>query len=268
MKAKNFVVPHDFTEVAYIALEHAIATARIVGAEINILHVISKAKDKEYADSKLDAIIARFSSDVKLIPHVRVGSIFEDIGEFANSTQADLIFMGTHGNHGWQKLTGSYALKVINSSAIPFIIVQEKSPKETGYDDIVVPLDLNKETRQKLAVVAELAAYFKSRVHLVLPKEKEEYARKKISENVAFANKFFKERDIEVTSTVKKGLQFDKEVIAHAKEMGADLIAFMNLNRNNLLGVVTAHPEISLLNNEAQIPTLIVNPISGIFYPG
>ena len=40
MQTKNFIVPHDFTAVADIALQHAIATAKPLGAEIQVLHVV------------------------------------------------------------------------------------------------------------------------------------------------------------------------------------------------------------------------------------
>ena len=51
----------------------------------------------------------------------------------------------------------------------------------------------------------------------------------------------------------------------HAKAIKADLIAFMNMNKNNLFGVVTANYETYLLNNTANIPVLVVNPIEGLF---
>ncbi len=163
MNKKTFIVPHDFTPVADIALEHAIATAKPLSAQVYVLHVVSKEKGITEAEEKLNSLISSYSSaGVDLIPTVRVGSIFEDIGEFAAEHHAELIFMGTHGAHGWQHVTGSHALKVITSSSVPFVIVQEKGIKETGYDDIVVPMDLHKETKQKLAIVANLATYFKS----------------------------------------------------------------------------------------------------------
>jgi hypothetical protein len=52
--------------------------------------------------------------------------------------------MGTHGAHGWQHITGSHALKVVTNSTTPFVIVQEARINKSGYDDIVVPLDLHK----------------------------------------------------------------------------------------------------------------------------
>jgi nucleotide-binding universal stress UspA family protein len=264
MKTKNFIVPHDFSNVANIALEHAIATAKQVNAEINVLHVVAKGKDLKEAEQQLIDIISKFDTSITLIPNVRIGSIFEDIGDFAAEKHAELIFMGTHGIQGWQHITGSNALKVINSSTVPFIIVQEKSPKDDGYEDIIVPLDLNKETKQKLAIVADIATYFKSRVHVITPEETDEFLKKQVKANVLFANKFFSERGIEVTTTVAPSSNFDNEVVKHAVSVGGDLIAFMNLNKNNLLGVITASHEAYLLNNQAQIPTLIMNPIEGI----
>jgi nucleotide-binding universal stress UspA family protein len=265
MRTKNFIVPHDFTEVANIALEHAIATAKPLGAEIFLLHVVSKQKDIDTAESKLNAIIKSLDTDVNIIPSVRLGNIFEDIGDFASEHHAELIFMGTHGTQGWQHLTGMNALKVITHSSVPFIIVQEKTPKETGYDDIVVPLDLNKETKQKLAIVANIAKYFKSRVHVLTPEESDEFLKKQVKANIVFAKKYFEERDIEVTTGFMESGNFGRQVVSHAKEIGADLIAIMNLNKNSLFGAMMANHEEFVITNDARIPTLIMNPIEGSF---
>ena len=113
MKVKPFIVPHDFTTVSNIALEHAVATAKPLNAEVFLLHVVSKKKDINSAEEKLRSIVSQLETLVKVTPVVRVGNIFEDIGDFAAEHHAALIFMGTHGAHGWQHLTGMNALKVI-----------------------------------------------------------------------------------------------------------------------------------------------------------
>lgn len=263
MEKKTIIVPHDFTDIADNALNHAINTAKITGAEILLLHVVAKEKNIQEAEEKLKAIIEKHKGSIHITPSIRVGNIFDDIGDFAAENQAELIFMGTHGQTGWQHITGSYALKVITHSKVPFIVVQEKGIKETGYDDIVVPLDLNKETKQKLAYVANIATYFKSRVHIITPDETDEFLRHQVKANIQFAVKFFHERGVEVTTKVVPNSGFDKAVIKHAVNLDADLIAIMNLNRNNMLGVITASHEQNILTNEAQIPVLIVNPVEG-----
>lgn len=262
MVNKSFIVPHDFTKVADNALNHAITTAQIVEVKIYVLHVVPKKKDIDDAKSKLIKLIATYKEDkIEIIPEVRVGNIFDEIGGFAAELHADLIFMGTHGASGWQHISGSHALKVVTHSTVPFVIVQDKSPRSNGYDDIVVPLDLHKETKQKLSIVASMAKYFESRVHMVIPEETDEFSRNKISANILFSKRFFEERNIETTVTMAPRGGFDKEIVKVGIEKDADLIAIMNLNKNNLFGALGSRYEQYIITNDAKIPTLIINPI-------
>lgn len=264
MTHKVFVVPHDFTSVAETALNHAISTAKIVNARIYVLHVVTKHKEIDEAEEKLKKIIIAKNSDVEIIPSVRVGSIFDDIADFASEHHAELIFMGTHGVKGWQQITGSRALKVIAHSDVPFIVVQGKEIGDTGYDSIVVPLDLNKETKQKLGHVANIATYFNSHVHVVIPDETDEIFRAQIKVNIKFAQKFFSERNINFDISFLAPKNFEKEVLKHAEAVKADLITIMNINKANIFSSLVSNPEEYLITNEANIPILILNPVQTI----
>lgn len=262
MTKKTFIVPHDFTPVADIALEHAIITAKTLEAEIQMLHVVSKDEQIKDALVKLDEIIAGHDTQgVKIIPNVRIGSIFEDIGAFAAEHQAELIIMGTHGAHGWQHITGSRALKVVTSSTVPFIVVQEKAHKKTNYSSIVVPMDLHKETKQKLSYVATLAKYFNSKVHVVTPDESDEFLKATVMNNISFAEHFFHDRGIDMTSAIVPSSGFDKEVVKYAASVDADLIAIMNLSSGGIFSLISGKYEQYIITNDALIPTLIVNPV-------
>ena len=263
MNAKSLIVPHDFTEVADAALKHAIITASIINAELHVLHVVEKRTEIPKAEKKLQELIENTENkkNVKIIQHTRIGNIFDDIGDFAAEISAELIFMGTHGAHGWQHITGSHALKVVTSSTVPFIIIQDDNISDNGYDDIVVPLDLNKETKQKLTIVANMAKYFNSRVHVIIPDETDEFM-STVKANILFANKFFAERNIEVKTQLAPSKDFDEEVIKFAENINADLIAIMNLQKNQLFGSLTGKHEQVMITNPAKIPVLIVNPVT------
>jgi len=262
MNKKYFVVPHDFTPAANFALEHAIVTAKQLHAAVYVLHVVSKEKQLKKAEDDLKEVLEKKADQgVELIPVVRIGSIVEDIGDFAAEHHASIVFMGTHGAHGWQHITGSHALKVVTNSTVPFIIVQERSVKATGYDSIVVPMDLHKETKQKLSIVASLAKYFGSKVHVVTPDESDEFLKHQVESNIVFSERFFKDRGIDMTSAIISSSGFDKEVVKYAVSVDADLIAIMNLNKSSFLSAITANYEQYIITNDALIPTLIVNPI-------
>lgn len=266
MNKKKLIVPFDFTEVAESAMEHALVTASVVNAEVHALHVVAKKEAIKDAKDKLQKAVDKCvteskSNGIDTVCHVRVGNIFDDISEFALEIGAELIFMGTHGAHGWQHITGSHALKVVTSSPAPFIIVQEDKIHDDGYNDIVVPLDLHKETKQKLTLVANMAQYFNSKVHVIIPDETDEYLKQTVKANIVFANKFFGERGIEITTTLADPSGFDKEVVKHAVKVNGDLIAIMNIQKHSLLGVFGASHEQYMITNDAKIPVLIVNPI-------
>lgn len=264
MSKKALIVPHDFSEICNGALKHALVTASIVDADVHVLHVVEKKSELSESESKLTDIISKVDNpkNVNVVAHTRIGNIFDDIGDFASELHAELIFMGTHGAKGWQHIAGSHALKVVTQSAVPFVVVQNGNVQENGYDDIVVPLDLHKETKQKLTVVANMAKYFNSKVHVIIPDEKDEYLLNTVRANIIFANKFFAERNIEITTQLAPSKGFDAEVINHAKKLNADLIAIMNLQKNNILGTLNGKHEQNMLTNEAGIPVLIVNPVT------
>lgn len=262
MNKKTFIVPHDFTEIADNALEHAIRTAAPLGAKVYILHVVAKDKSMTEAEENLAKVVKKFDHfGVELLPCVRLGNIFDDIGDFAKEHHAELIFMGTHGAHGWQHITGSHALKVVINSDIPFIIVQDKKVKLDGFKNIVVPMDLHKETKQKLAMVSNLATYFNSKVHVVTPDETDEFLKHHVQANIQFAKRFFAERNVEMESAIIPGSGFDKEVVKYGVSIDADLIAIMNMNRSSFFSAITANYEQYIITNDAKIPVLVINPV-------
>lgn len=264
MNEKKILVPTDFTKVGDTAIDHAVLMAKQIKGTIYILHIVDDKKLLSEAKLKLQEIAEdvkiKYKVDVKTV--VRIGSIFEDIDSVANEIDAVLIIMGTHGLRGMQFITGSRALKIVTDSSVPFIIVQEKGIRDHGYADIVVPLDLHKETKQKLGIVADMAAYFHSKVHLIIPDESDEHFRKQLERNINYGKQFLAERGIECTATVAEGSgNFVKQVIKHATIIDADLITIMNLYENSLMGMLGGSYEQQMITNEPQIPVMVVNPV-------
>jgi nucleotide-binding universal stress UspA family protein len=264
MSQKKILVPTDFTKVGEVALQHAVVVAQATSAEVHVLHVVSTKKDIEDARLKLDALRERIGRDsgFQINTVARIGSIFEDIDEFATEIDATLIIMGTHGIRGMQFLTGSRALRIVTDSKVPFIITQDRGIGQNGYDDIVVPLDLQRETKQKLSIVADMARYFNGRVHLVSPGETDEFLKNQLDRNINFAKSFLEERgiqfDVRVTET--KSSKFVAAVIDYATEINADLITIMNFAENSLIGLIGGGYEQQMITNESQIPVMCIAP--------
>jgi nucleotide-binding universal stress UspA family protein len=269
----KLLVPTDFSEVAQSAMQHAIKFAEIINADVILLHVVSSREGVEEAKEKLSKEItlgSSFSSSSNITSFVRIGNIFEDIGDVAAELGISLIFMGTHKASRWQKLVGSRAIKVITSSPVPFIVTQEKLMNSNGYDNIVVPLDLNVETKQKLELVAKIAHYFDSEVHLLTNDNSDEFIKTKLKANQVWASNYLESKDIKNSShLVDQGDNLTEGIIKLSKEVDADLIAIMNLADETVLGLYENSFQEEIVANYLKVPVLCVNPhpvtkVSGI----
>ncbi|MEC8407830.1 MAG: universal stress protein, partial [Bacteroidota bacterium] len=271
MKTK-LLVPTDFTNEAHSAIQHAVKLGVIVQAEVILLNVVKDKSDIPASTTKLKeeekwAKTVNDQIDVRSI--VRVGNIFDDIGDAASELGVSLIIMGTHGASGWQKITGSYALKVITNSSVPFIVVQDQLMNDTGYDSIVVPLDLNNETKQKLEMVASIAHYFDSEVHLITPNESDEFLSNKLKANRIWAAKYLKGKNVKFTTQiVDDGDNLLEGVFKLSKKVEADLIAIMNLQKNSLMGVLGSSYQQEIIANKAKVPVLCLNPLKSTIASG
>ena len=264
-KEKRILVPTDFTKVSDTAIEHALLVAGTIDAGILILHVIDNKKQIAEARLKLNALQERIAteSSIEIETMVRIGSIFEDIDKVAIEQGASLIIMGTHGLRGMQFLTGGRALKIVTESSVPFIVVQERTIRSHGYHNLIVPLDLHKETKQKLSLVADMAKYFGCEVHFISPGETDEFLKNQLERNILFAEQYLGERGIsyKVEITDRKSDGFVKDLLKYSASVDADLICIMNFHDNSLMSVFSSSYEQQLITNEAQIPVLCVNPV-------
>jgi nucleotide-binding universal stress UspA family protein len=260
----KLLVPTDFSEVSHTAIQHAVKFASIINAELVILHIVASREDVSKAHEKLEqetSIGKAVDSSCSINTVVRIGNIFDDIGDVASEIGVSLIFMGTHGASRWQKITGSNALKVITNSPVPFIIVQEKLMQDSGYDHIVVPLDLNIETKQKLELVSKIAQYFDSQVHLITLDEEDEFAKNKLKANQLWAGKYLSDKNVSHSShLVEKGQTLSEGILKLSVKVDADLIAIMNLQEDSILGILENSFQEKLVANNLMIPVLCVNP--------
>lgn len=263
-KVYKVLVPHDFTVVANCAVSHASKIAKSFNGEVYLLHVVSKTKEIAAAKEKLTKIVEQSENKYAVNMHiiVRIGNIFDDIGDVASEIGAGYIVMGTHGAKGMQTIFGSKALRVISHSKVPFVIVQEKAPSDTdAYDDIVVPIDYSDVTKQKLQIAANIATHFNSKIHIFAAKENDQFLQVKLDRELTFAKNYFAEKSISYSiENAEQSGGFKKQLIKFASRINADMIAVVNTRDGSLLPDFFGSEEQEVIANDAEIPVIITNP--------
>ncbi|MEA3461519.1 MAG: universal stress protein [Bacteroidota bacterium] len=259
---RPIIVPWDFSQVAENAFQHAVNISRALNREILLLHVVHEEKDKDSKNSELEATIEKLGNEFGKKPHFGVvsGSIFHAIGETAKELKAEMIVMGTHGMKGAQKLFGSKALRVVVSSRIPFLVVQDK-PAKTKIDTILLPIDFKRENKEKANWIYYLARNFGSKFIILKSKAKDKGFKRKILSNIKYVETFLKGHDIEYEIVTTSGKEsFKKEIINFAREHDADLVLIMATRDIRWVDYMLGAPEQYILANPDNLPVMCMNP--------
>src|SRR5438045_2126776 len=178
----HILVPIDFSEQSLIALSQSYNLARLTKATLTLIHVMEeqfqvpifrKTKEDKSVEKKIQKELDKLAHDTMLKVGVKIetmmakGKVYEEIQKAAKKLKCSFIVMGTSGASGFKKrFIGSNALRVIRESPCPVITIRGKKHR-AGCKHIVVPLDLTKETKEKMTKAIEVARLFGSTINLV-----------------------------------------------------------------------------------------------------
>lgn len=134
------MVGDDLAATGTEALEEAIALAgRVEGAEVHVLHALSRPSAKRLADNdrRLEAALAALKSrvaralvrdpSVKAHAHVRFGKIVDTLVEVAVAYDAAMILVGTHGRQGADRVRPrSVAERLVRTAPLPVLVAHAR----------------------------------------------------------------------------------------------------------------------------------------------
>ena len=261
--SKPILIPTDFTVVAQYAIEAAVPFAKLTNTQMVLVHIVKKADEIPNAIDKVELEAEKAARDfgVQVTGIVREGTIFTTIGETVDELEASMLIMGTHGIKGMQKLTGSWALKVIVKSKVPIIVVQTP-PRKKSIDRIVFPIDFKRENREKIGWAYYVAKLFDSKVFILRSEPaKDKKIEQGVRTNLVFTEKFLRSKNIKYEISVAKGTSsFAKESLKYAEEVDADLILITTTKGISRMDYVLGASEEDMITNSANIPVMCVNP--------
>lgn len=258
MSHNLYIVPHDLTSVGDTALDYALFLGNHVRTEVMVLNLVDNKAKIAPTQQKLDAIVAskQIPASVNVTVNVAVGDIFSDISKIANKEHAQLIIMGTHGAKGFQKLTGSYAMKVITSCDVPFMIVQDGT-KHVEIKNIIVPIDLTKESLQIVSPAGDLARIFDATVHVIGERHSDEGLSQQTKNRVLLIRNKYDEKGAKCeVHLLKNGGSYSKKIMQYVSEVGVNVIAIA-YHSESLLPQFDSFAQ-SLITNDLKLPCMIL----------
>ncbi|MFA8299062.1 MAG: universal stress protein [Hyphomicrobiales bacterium] len=259
------LVPTDFSEVGNNAVIMGAETAQELNYKLVLLHVIDKNTKADLKKENLseedikeklgtEAVSLKEKFNIEVETLAIEGNIFNTISEVADEIKAGLIYIGTHGKVGMQKLTGSFILKVIESSNVPVITVQKRKI-DKGVNNMVLPITSDAGPWEKTKWAAFVAKKFNAKIH-VFHTEGEQ-----IEDALTLITNHFKANEVEFeTIKADKSGNFTKQVIDYSTSINSEMILIMTNPDKGLKTFIMGSYDEDIILNSSQIPVMCINP--------
>jgi nucleotide-binding universal stress UspA family protein len=276
---KTILVPIDFSETGHLALQHAAFMARLMKAELILLHVLPISQyhfeipepilvfdnlDKvdKIVEQKLKETADRVHEEYGIQPRIFFthGKVAQEVVQIARDENADLIIMGTHGASGYAEIfIGSNASKVVNIAPCPVITVQTHATK-IGFTNIVLPIDRSPHSREKVDIAVKLASKYAAKVHIVgLVDEDEQSAYDKVQIVLDRVQSVIEKAGLTFSRQTLKGDNLAAEALRFGESVNADLIMIMTDQESKMTGIFLGVLAKQIVNH-SRIPVMSIKP--------
>lgn len=275
---KRIIVPIDFSEESIKGLKLAILYANRFKSDLQMVYVQSRKSGKFHIEleNQYNAALDEFEDFIRKYKTelhqdcdfsyiIKNGKVHEEIAHQAEAFDDSMIICSTTGESGFSDyIIGSNAYRIVQETERPVITVT--SERYLGdVKKIVMPIDISKETREKVPMVARIAKAFGSEVHIIkVASSTNEGIQNKLKMYASQIKKFFDEQGIKYQSTLLVGDNISDSAIEYAKTIDADLIAIMTEQTTSFANLLLGSYAYQMLNT-SPIPVLSITP-KGLFF--
>ena len=282
MTSKDIIlVPIGFTDQSLVALQQAVIVAKHTNSELFLLSVVEmptalqkifsdyEEKQKQFKEKLRENLVELRNKYCEGVSNVKClvssGKIYEEITDVAESVGASLIIMGTDGTPKdiKKKFIGSNANKVVRSAPCPVITIKGKSISN-ACDMIALPLDLNKETREKVTNAIQFARFFNSEIRAfsVSFANDDDSTKNKLNRTLSQVSEFITSKGVKCSNElveISSSASFSGSIVKYSEDINADLIMIMTKGEENLdLNFLGSNAR--KLINKSDIPVMSIRP--------
>ncbi|HMX04025.1 MAG TPA: universal stress protein [Chitinophagales bacterium] len=275
---KRILVPTDFSQPSYAALQYAIYIANRTDSRISLIHFADRAELKEKGGSiagykevlrALDQQLqdmknasgAAFRMHAEVISTTQ--SIADEISDYGLKIDAVMACLGTAGKSARKSShsLGDNTGKLVKS--VDFPVLTCRNVKEPiRFRNFLLPIDLTKYTTEKVERIIRFAQGFEATIHLVAVSEfLEEYftSREALGEKMEEAAETIRKSGLKCTTEMIRHDMVNNSIKIYASEIDADLLVIMSHGENKFNQLIFGS-RINKVISHSDIPVLSFRP--------
>lgn len=268
-KRLNIIAITDFSLYGEMAVRHGAILAAIFKTSLTIITNFSFDKthqknqplpDPEQETLLLNSMQNYLDHNIEtflLAEHFTAEKIFE----FANETNAIMLVIGVEAKGKTTFFNRKKAIKLIKSSRIPVMTVGNKSPDKTIFQQVLLPLDIERQAKEKALWAGYFSRFYCATIHILHPIYKDEFLKKKIKDNIDFIEKLY--HNLEITYQIHAIPQavgnMDAYSLNYADTVNGSLTVIMMTKFYSFADYLIGPKENALIGNPQGFPILCIN---------
>jgi len=266
---KTIIVPLDFSVDSLKGLEMALLFGRRFPVKIQLVHVqrrhdVPSQEEEEYrqAEKRMQKFLELFSKDLheeaRMSYIIKKGKVYQEVVGQAEAFTDSLIIASTHGASGFEELfIGSNAYRIVCATSRPVITIRQL-PVPQNITNILLPIDIAIDSRQKVVFVSALAKLFEATVHVVTFAESTN--KKVVSRLNGYANQtieYLKNTDVPYISYSLVGASGLNDLFDYALERKCELLSVVNESGSSFADLIMGSIAQQLIS-KSPVPVLTI----------
>lgn len=255
----TILIPVDFTEQSLFAIKQSYNLAKYTNSRIVILHVYSKTGEEKYEELKKLVKETEVESGAPCEFMNVKGNVYKETLRVAEEINATVLMVGLESHISAKNILGESASKMVREAKCPVISIRGREYRD-GCENILLPLDLSKESREKVDVAIQFAHYFGASIRIlgVFSLSDSGYENQLLAYSHQ-VKQYIKSKGISCTNKSLASDSIAETVVEYANKIEADLIIIMNkptLSVKEFFSGTEAQKVVDISN----LPVMTINP--------
>lgn len=272
----HLLVPVDYSDKSVFGLKYAVKLNKVLKGKITFINVIKGVDpiwsefftnvEREILLKKLQDHLHNFvtkNSDISEGEYdclIAKGKLCDTIMQTAESLKASAIVMGTsHADNIKKKIIGTNALRIVSEAKCPVITIKAE-PDNAPIKRLILPLDISKETREKVVDSVDIARKLDAEILVVSAYSfDDELIFKKMQQQQDQVVKYITDRGINCSAQL---LKVDDNVDG--------VLNFIDTNKGDMV-IITTHQQLEIVTSfvgsfaksivsRAKVPVMSIVP--------
>lgn len=255
----TILIPVDFTEQSLFAIKQSYNLAKYTNSRLVILHVYGKVGEEKYDDLKKLVKETESESGVPCEFMNVKGNVYKETLRVAEEINATILMVGLESHISAKHILGESASKMVREAKCPVISIRGREYRD-GCENILLPLDLSRESREKVDVAIQFAHYFGASIRILGVYSLSDSAYE--NQLLAYSHQvkqYIKSKGISCTNKSLASDSIAETVVEYGNKIEADLIIIMNkptLSVKEFFSGTEAQKIVDISN----LPVMTINP--------